>query len=436
MSESTDCILVSSHPKSGTVLVTNIIQFMTKRKSLRLMVNRHFPDLASETGFTDAVDMNCGAIEFLPDNKVKLIFQPKNKDGIIIGAHSIEISNERMSEIIQEDKCYAVEHVTPETFFFNDLAQSFRYKIYVSRDFRDVFNSMSKFVDNSRNVVDIINILKDYKTFQVLRYMNPDFFYFFLNTWGKYTAGYFKHQNDVYLIKYEELVAEPRETLKKLAEYLDTDASDIFIDEIITKFFFKELVRWNINEKTEMCRHYSGGEKRHGEWLDWFNDRMVEATKLEIGEDLIRMGYEKDNNWSAAEPANDEMKLLRQKIDFAYVCYDNRRNMIGEYDSLLSDKKVAVYGAGLYASKFLKLLNRKDSVSFIVDDNPDKYGTKLFGIEICTTDELIKRYMDYDLILIAVHPQYFNKVYLNIIGRGIFAGLIKNAYMNEIDMFE
>lgn len=75
--------------------------------------------------------------------------------------------------------------------------------------------------------------------------------------------------------------------------------------------------------------------------------------------------------------------------------------------------KVALLGAGHLACTFINLLELKDHIEFIVDDNPHKRGLYLpgSGLPIVGSDALVSE--DIKLCLLSVHPQVEDRVIEN-----------------------
>jgi hypothetical protein len=255
-----------------------------------------------------------------------------------------------------------------------------------------------------------------------------------MRSWKQYLSEYSDYSNDMFVVKYEELMSEPVATLKKLARYLEISTDDALINEIIVTFFNKELAYKDKTKEMEKIRHFSGSGIVSGEWKKWFNDYMVDAVKKEIGEDLFRFGYENDINWSADIPATESDVLFRKRLDMAcsaYAQYD--RLTPSKLDTMLESKKAVMYGAGMNTLELIGRFKNRHNIRFIVDDDSSKWGSEIYGIQVTSTDNVVCRFMDYDLIFIAVGRHNYHAVMSKLESAGIPIFLVIDACFESID---
>ena len=76
--------------------------------------------------------------------------------------------------------------------------------------------------------------------------------------------------------------ADAIQELRKIANKLELDISDSYLEEVYFKYFGQ-------NEA-----FFRG---KVGSWKDYFNETHKLATKKAIGDLLIKLGYEKDYDW-------------------------------------------------------------------------------------------------------------------------------------------
>ena len=102
------------------------------------------------------------------------------------------------------------------------------------------------------------------------------------------------HNNDVLLIKYEDLLKDEYEVFDIIIDYCEIDIERTRLHEIIQYNSFatatgRERGQENVNE------HLRKGIA--GDWKNHFSSQLKEEFKKRYGKELIITGYEKDLNW-------------------------------------------------------------------------------------------------------------------------------------------
>ncbi len=113
-------------------------------------------------------------------------------------------------------------------------------------------------------------------------------------TWSDFVNDYSENQNAL-IVKYEDLKKQPVIELQRSLEFLNEEMKiKEYLQEIIDKYSFKNL------SKREPGQENKKSFMRKGIVGDWKNNFTTESATVfdELaGEELIKMGYEKDRLW-------------------------------------------------------------------------------------------------------------------------------------------
>lgn len=80
-----DCIMVSSYPKSGTVLMQRIINRLTGGQELHLLIEKYLNSILGTSELSGAAKVTCahgGLIRFESGDNLYVIIQLWNEEGI------------------------------------------------------------------------------------------------------------------------------------------------------------------------------------------------------------------------------------------------------------------------------------------------------------------------------------------------------------------
>jgi hypothetical protein len=95
-------------------------------------------------------------------------------------------------------------------------------------------------------------------------------------------------------VKYEELLANPQAELKRLVGFLGADVSDKTVRECVSAASFERLSGGRKRGQEEASFFRKGVA---GDWKNVFTEKNKQEFKAAAGELLVRMGYEKDDDW-------------------------------------------------------------------------------------------------------------------------------------------
>ena len=108
-----------------------------------------------------------------------------------------------------------------------------------------------------------------------------------------------KEKDLVLFCRFEDLVSQPKEEFKKILNFYEIDLKEKKIDEIIEITKGKKNMTDNINEHKYLPYAYASNFRsgKVGGWREEFTEKNIRKFKDLSGDILIKLNYEKDNNW-------------------------------------------------------------------------------------------------------------------------------------------
>ena len=149
-------------------------------------------------------------------------------------------------------------------------------EVFLVRDFRDVVSSMLAFnAKQGRRVFGRPQIRSDE---EFARFVRNGPVRLVSQSWSK-------RRDRAHLIRYEDLIRRPEETLRGLLEYLDLDHDDTTISGMIDRA---------AQENPEMQQHRTSGEVSSsiGRWRQSLDPNLQETCRQVFGDVLEQFGYE------------------------------------------------------------------------------------------------------------------------------------------------
>jgi len=100
------------------------------------------------------------------------------------------------------------------------------------------------------------------------------------------------------VLRYEQMLADPRAALRDAARLFGLDDSDAIIDEIVARHSFKHMSGGREQGEADTQRFARKGVS--GDWVNHFDDRLCALYDERIGDFLIEFGYEPSHEWAAS----------------------------------------------------------------------------------------------------------------------------------------
>lgn len=149
-------------------------------------------------------------------------------------------------------------------------------------DFENVKENMKKFIEYSFN-----NKPSKFKQFT------------FMGNWYDYNNKWLRqmeYNTNIYMIKYEDLLNTPYETLSKMFEtFLDVNkVNEELLTKTINRYSFKNQSKREQGEENKNSFLRKGIA---GDWKNYFGEEEKELFKAYTKSLLIELGYETDVNW-------------------------------------------------------------------------------------------------------------------------------------------
>ncbi len=187
--------------------------------------------------------------------------------------------------------------------------------VYVMRDGRDVmvsaFNHLRKHFSaggGSRGKTNFFHGIDPAATIQELL---PDFIGYSAShpfgsrhNWGRHVQSHFEASNEnMLLLKYEDLLASPAPTLERLFSQLASESVDSQrLHETIGRLSFDRLSGRSTGEEDQNSYLRKG---QAGDWRNCFSRQAAEVFQRHFGQALISAGYESSVDWVAAWEAGE-----------------------------------------------------------------------------------------------------------------------------------
>jgi hypothetical protein len=194
-------------------------------------------------------------------------------------------------------------HLNPTPSNLDILVNNNVKKVIVThRDFRDValanYHRIKQFplLPGAVHYSDITKLTKEEAINESIK-IASDYFVPWIDGWIDISK---KHKRFVYFCEFEKLRSNPKEEFKKMLDFYEIKISDEIINAVIKASEGKGEVQNNLNSAViqpwALSSNFRSGKS--GGWKNEFTEENIKYCQKILGKDLIRHGYEKDNNWT------------------------------------------------------------------------------------------------------------------------------------------
>ncbi|WP_151901320.1 sulfotransferase domain-containing protein [Sulfurimonas hydrogeniphila] len=379
-------ILISSMPKSGTVLVTNIIYKLLSIDKMDPPLNEELLEAFLKKLNIKDTRVSFGGINSVNNKEILVATNFHNLNGTIYKHFLLDITN----GIDLSKKVIYFGHASPIEIMSNKILKKINKKIYVYRYGLDVLNSKMKFIENLDYVFFLMKKLKSQLKYQELRYLTPEKVYATIEAWTKHVEAFLKYKKEFYGIQYESLLANPRKEIKKLSIYLEIDIDDEKIENIIDNIFYKELT--TSIHRHAYYRHYNESKKVK-EWFKFISYKFYKdfvETNKNILQDLgYSISLEKKYNTLQFHNIFERKLEVYKRI---IPKFQSIKNLV-EY---LKGYNIVVYGYNNYKTYLKRYLKNNVNVTMICDNNFKNINKE----HVLSPKKLLSKVSEYDYIII------------------------------------
>ena len=209
-------------------------------------------------------------------------------------------------------KPYLVNHLLkPKTVIHlhRKYSDRFSYPIVLFRDPRDVYVSYY-FYEKSLAEKNKKLAINRYISFGKEKNKQKEFADYLAVKLTKLTDPYFTYmqfieswlgRKDVCYVYYEGFHKSPKEELMKIIEFLNVGIEKDKLEHAIDYNNFENVTLRKYGKSRKKGEEESGNFQRKGvvgDWVNHFNKEACDIMNLHMGEAIIQLGYEANNNWA------------------------------------------------------------------------------------------------------------------------------------------
>ena len=282
-------IWLASYPKSGNTWIRTLIGQVLSRDFNKEKVFETSKQIRLYPSKSDFIYLDDDfKLKIFPSEKKKIIF---NKTAINWEISQNKINLQKKIQIFKTHNMLCKLEIENKSYSFTNLNNSIGV-IYIVRDPRNVISSLKNHF-SFKNYNEAFDFLKNEN--QTLG-LNENKIPQLLSSWKNHYNSWKKFPKNNLLIRYEDLILDPKKVLKKLIDYLK-QFFPIFIDE-------KDINKIILNSSFENFQNLEN--------KGLFNEN---AINLETGELKKFFNLGKKNNWQKLLNPNI-IKLIQEEFEY------------------------------------------------------------------------------------------------------------------------
>lgn len=288
-------IWLASYPKSGNTWLRTII-------SQLLYKNLNYEEVLEESR---KIRLYPSKIDFLDlDEDFKLPVYPDEKKKLILDktiinweASQSKLNLDKKLRILKTHNMLCKLKIKNDFYTFTNLENTLGV-IHIVRDPRNIFTSLVNHFSFESDEKALEFILNDNQTIGIEENTIPQL----LSSWNNHYNSWKRFPKNNILIKYENLILDPKKEVLKLTQYLkqffELSYSDIELDQILHNSSFenlknleeKGLFKENALNKDNVTKKFFHLGKKN-DWKKLLDKKVSEALEKNFKKEMLELGY-------------------------------------------------------------------------------------------------------------------------------------------------
>ena len=288
-------IWLASYPKSGNTWLRTII-------SQLLYKNLNYEEVLEESR---KIRLYPSKIDFLDlDEDFKLPVYPDEKKKLILDktiinweASQSKLNLDKKLRILKTHNMLCKLKIKNDFYTFTNLENTLGV-IHIVRDPRNIFTSLVNHFSFESDEKALEFIFNDNQTVGIEENTIPQL----LSSWNNHYNSWKRFPKNNILIKYENLILDPKKEILKLTQYLkqffELSYSDIELDQILHNSSFenlknleeKGLFKENALNKDNVTKKFFYLGKKN-DWKKLLDKKVSEALEKNFKKEMLELGY-------------------------------------------------------------------------------------------------------------------------------------------------
>ena len=286
---------LASYPKSGNTWLRTII-------SQLLYKNLNYEEVLEESR---KIRLYPSKIDFLDlDEDFKLPVYPDEKKKLILDktiinweASQSKLNLDKKLRILKTHNMLCKLKIKNDFYTFTNLENTLGV-IHIVRDPRNIFTSLVNHFSFESDEKALEFIFNDNQTVGIEENTIPQL----LSSWNNHYNSWKRFPKNNILIKYENLILDPKKEILKLTQYLkqffELSYSDIELDQILHNSSFenlknleeKGLFKENALNKDNVTKKFFYLGKKN-DWKKLLDKKVSEALEKNFKKEMLELGY-------------------------------------------------------------------------------------------------------------------------------------------------